>query len=203
MRRPRHCHRWRQAGLITALGPRNVGVYFNLVAERQGPQTQRAEAVGKLLRRPVLVVGGTALHAHGWTTQQHHTLQLAVPVTREVRSLPTLDHGIRLLPRSVRHFRRLAEGAAPGVEGFLVAAPEMALADAVLAEARGTGARQGRTMGWTPTPDEIEPDSEGAWELVRAALLRLGALPEEAAKLLQPFHETLGDACRAGSTVAL
>lgn len=184
------CSRWKRAGLVSALGPRNVGVFFNLIADPNGLLTRRAEALQRLLRRPAVLVGPMALHAHGWTTQRPHRLQLAVPITREVRSLPTLDHGLRLLPRSIRWFSALAETAEPGVESFLVALPEMALADALLASSRRIGARAGRTMGWEPSPDEtdVDPGDAPAWASVRSALLTLGASAQEADALLQPYR---------------
>lgn len=175
----KYAHRWCKAGYLEPLGGK-VGTWFNLVADRKGPETRLAEAVSLLMRRPALVVGGKALLAHGWTTQRHVLTSLAVPITREVRTLPRLDHGLELLPRSLRWFRRIAEGAEPGVGGFLVARPEIALADALLAEARETGRTSGHAMSWNPVPDEIcfDDDDEDAAATLRA-LTRIGATQEE------------------------
>ena len=65
-----YCARWKRAGMVSALGPRNVGVFFNLITDPKGPLSRRAQAIEKLLRRPAVVVGLTALHAHGWTSQR-------------------------------------------------------------------------------------------------------------------------------------
>lgn len=178
-----YAHRWKQAGLLSPLGGK-VGVWFNLIADREGPRTRRAEAVSLLLARPALVVGGKALHAHGWTTQRHTILPLAVPIARESKTLPKLDHGIELLPRSLRWFRALAEGAEPGIEGFMVARPEMALADALLSFARRTGAAAGRSMTWQPTMDEIcfDDDERDARDVI-SALGKLGASKEEISQI--------------------
>jgi hypothetical protein len=178
-----YAYRWVKAGLVVPLG-RKVGMWFNLVVDRTGPQTRRAEAVSFLLRRPALVVGGKALLSHGWTTQRHTVTALAVPIGRTIRSLPQLDHGLELLPRSMRWYRKLSEGAQPGVEGFQVARPEMALADALLADARSLGHGAGHAMTWTPTPDEIcfDDDEEDIAKVFKA-LSDLSASPEEVDKI--------------------
>lgn len=175
-----YCSRWKKAGLVSPLGQKTVGVFFNLIADPNGPVTRRAEAVAKLLRRPFLVVGPAALHAHGWTTQRHHVLHLATPVTSTVRSLPTLDHGIRLLPRSLRWFGKLVNGSEGGIEDFKVANPSFALADALLASPN--------RMDWKPEADEIEIPDDESYTAVSAALAALGAKPDQAAALLDSFQ---------------
>lgn len=193
-RLPVYAHRWKASGLVSPLGERNVGVWFNLVADREGPVTRRREAVDKALNRPSVAVGGAALHAAGWTTQRHSRIALAVPVGRAVRTLPKFGHGIELLPRSMRWFRTLNANVLPDpeVEGFVTATPEMALADALLADRRGLGAASGHVPSWSPVLDEIDPFEDDAWQKVRAALTELRADPAEIEELLEGMGEEPG-----------
>ena len=179
------CLRWKAAEMVSPLAARGVGVYFNLVVDPSGPTTRRQDAVDKALRRPAIVVGGKALHAHGWTTQQHRILHLAVPQAHAARSLPTLDHGIQLLGRSMKWFNVVARGAEIGVESFKVARPAAALADALLSRSkRGIN----DTSSWCPDPDDIEIDDPDGLDETRSVLALLGANDDLADQLLEGFR---------------
>jgi hypothetical protein len=153
--------RWRDSGLAASLGPR-AGVYFNLVKEPDGPRNRLAEAVYKALRAPVVAIGATALHFHGWTTQRPKLFEIAVPVTAKLRSLPTFD-GVNLVARNRHWFSAVAAAQEPGPGGFKVLKPEWALADAI--GVRGTVVTGGKP--WKPDADDIDlPDEDGLAERI-------------------------------------
>jgi hypothetical protein len=194
-----YAYRWKTAGLVSPLGP-SASLWFNLVVDPNGPQARRGEAVVRLLGRPAVVVGGAALHQGGWTTQRHHMLPLAVPIARTQRTLPHLGHNIELLPRSLKWFRSLQMASLPGPDkGVRIALPEMALADALFAQARGTGRSSGHVMSWQVACDEVDLDDEDEdAPKVVAALSKLGASGEEAEELLERFDWDVAPASSPG-----
>lgn len=192
-----YLRRWVAGGLASRFGG---GVYFNLVADREGPARRVAEAVDKLLRLPSVVVGGTALNAGGWTTQVHRRLEIAVPVMRGSLTVPATEHGVVLTPRYPSWFRALrasAPAAAPG--DIPVASPEMALADALLSGRRSLSSRR---QVEAPPPDEIDMGDfgEDAHGRLREAILALGGTEAEADELSAPYADALEDG--AGETLS-
>jgi hypothetical protein len=127
------------------------------------------EAVDKLLGRPVVGIGGYALHYHGWTTQRTHLTEIAVPVSGYERTIPKMKRVV-----AVGHLRDWFNAVLPrsevGVDGFLIAPPEFALVDAI--KTAGTGGL------WNPDPSDIDPPNDvDAVDAVRRI--------EEAAQLLK------------------
>lgn len=168
-----YCWRWRERGLIKPLGPR-VGVHFNLIVDPDASATRLKEAIWKLLRRPCVVIGASALHFQGWTTQRPHQLELAVPVSRDIRSLPELDD-VLLIPRSKEWFQRVSSVLIEGPEGFKTVPAAVALVDVYSPD-------DNQHAAWRPDPDDIDvPDNE-ADDMINdaAALLGIGeALNDE------------------------
>lgn len=138
--------RWADQQLIAQAGPR-AGVYFNLVADRTGPENRVLEAARKLYPSAV-VVGPAVLHAHGWTTQTPHAVDVAIlkaPTARQI-------HGVRFVMRTQAWYRQHAgDLLRSGVDSpFEIDSltPAAALDDA-------------RTAGdvWLPDEDDLEiPD---------------------------------------------
>ncbi len=175
-------HRWRTAGLIESMGPRKAGVHYNLLRDPQGPQTRRDEALWKLLGRFHALTGGPALHAGGWTTQRHRLLEVVTVVTPKMPTVPTGLYGIALQPRPAAWMHELMNAALEAGEtegGIPLLPPAWALADAILAHARQVGPSVNAPLPWLPAPDDVEIDGEEALDTVRAALVALGATPEE------------------------
>lgn len=179
-----YCMRWRKQNLIKQLGPK-VGVFYNILVDRNAHETRRMEALDKYFGFPVVVIGGTALHEHGWTTQIPRQIDIAVPVSRGKTSIPELND-FNAFPRYLRWFHKLKDTAEEGVGGFLVASPAMALADVYLANLRG---RSGG--GWVPDHDDIDLPDEDALEDVRECLRILGANDDEVEELTNPFLEQI------------
>lgn len=110
-----------------------------------------------------LIIGGHALWRHGWTTQIHQLIDVAVP--EEARAVAPSGH--RLHQRSAASISVLLRGAEHCREGWIVA-PEKALADMIMQEGRGGL--------WRPTADELDEDAlEGRREQVEAALQEMGS----------------------------
>lgn len=138
--------RWKEAGLVSSLGER-TGVHFNLLTSPNAPEERRNDAIAYLLPG-ARIVGASALHAAGWTTQIPRSLEIAVPYRRSLPNIPDLQVSTRpklWFATIGRHVLR--EGPIP------VLAPAEALADAW------------RTGSWHPDIDELEWD-----EIDRSAL---------------------------------
>lgn len=183
--------RWSAGGLVSRYGG---GVYFNLIEDRDGPSRREHEALAKLLRRPFLLVGASALGLAGWTTQEHRIKEVAVPVRRGRISLPQVAGGTLLVPRYMSWFGALQSSLPAGaaeVEGIPVAAPEFALADALLSQDL-VEARNRRVH--LPPPDEIDPDvfDEEAAERLVQAMIALGAEEGAAREKAADYLEVAG-----------
>ena len=141
--------RWKEAGLVSSLGPR-AGVHFNLLKDPGAAVTYRMAAIAHLL--PGAVIGGaSAVHAAGWTTQFPRRTELLVPDRRTVPAI----HGAEVATRPLSWFRRARDWILPGGDVPNLD-PAFALADCV---GRGT---------WRPDPDDIEWDEIDPGHLKRA-----------------------------------
>lgn len=97
-------HRWREAGLLQPVGP-SVGLYFNLVRDPDGPKRRIGEAVRR--RYPsAVVIGSSAIHAGGWTTQIPRRISIAIP---HQETVPRMT-GVRLLTRSLIWYSQIQKG---------------------------------------------------------------------------------------------
>lgn len=177
--------RWTKARLAQRFGG---GVYFNLLKDEHGPRNRTAEAINKLVGVPVVVVGGAAITAGGWSTQVHRKIEVAVPVIRGSLTVPHTRGDIVLTPRYTNWFRILAGSADQSAqEGLAMAAPEYALADALLSGRRTISS--GKPV-IAPPPDEIDMGNFGGTELekVRDAMRELGASEQEVGELTSPYE---------------
>ncbi|MCE6958264.1 hypothetical protein LAZ40_04240 [Cereibacter sphaeroides] len=146
--------RWKELGLVASLGER-TGIHFNLLKDPAGPRDRRQEAIAYLLPG-ARIIGASALHAAGWTTQYPRRLEIAVPPRRTLPAIPDVDISQR--PKiwfSTAGRELLRDGHIP------VLAPAEALADAW------------KTGLWRPDPDELEWD-EIDREAVSRAFRRQG-----------------------------
>lgn len=129
--------------MIDPAGPR-LGIYYNLIKDRAG----RSRHLGDLLIREFstpVVIGASAINAHGWTTQMPRHLEIAVPVTHNRRRVPQV-FGAILVPRSLLWYKRIAGHVTnTGLYGLPLLDPEYALADCY--RYRDT---------WVPDPDDID-----------------------------------------------
>jgi hypothetical protein len=144
------CWRWKKAKFVQGLGPRS-GVYYNIFKDPMGPNRRRGEALQKLLGHSPIVVGATALHLAGWTTQRPNRVELCVPRTRDWRVFPKI-HGVLLVSRPRHWFNRIAPYIREGVDGLRALAPEAALIDAMQ--------HGGRGEVWKPSPDDLDVPNE-------------------------------------------
>ena len=182
--------RWTERGLIQRFGG---GVYYNLIKDHEGPSTRLPEAVDKLLRLPVVVVGGAAVHAGGWTTQIHRKIEIAVPVVRGSLTVPATEGNVTLTPRYMDWFMKLAASAeGSGEAGLPVASPEYALADALLSSRRTLSAKRPVEA---PPPDEIDMGEFdfAALERVREAIRDLGGSEQEVAEATAPYESSVSE----------
>jgi hypothetical protein len=197
----RMIHDWRAKGLIRTMGQRKAAVHFNLVRSPDGPGRLLHDACWKLLGRPTVLVGGMALNAGGWTTQLHRIHEVCTGVTAKLPTVPTgMDGiGLRVLPRPPAWMNALirdAERNGEGFGGFPLASPAMALADAVLAHARGVGPGVNAPLPWRPDPDDAEIPDDAAFEAFEEALGALGAAPDEIGRLAEDYRASVFDSDR-------
>ncbi len=96
--------RWRDASLIEPVGP-NAGLYYNLVRDPDGAKQRIGEAIRRRFPAAV-VIGSSAIHAGGWTTQIPRRISVAVPS----ESYGAQMTGVRLLNRSRTWYARIQPG---------------------------------------------------------------------------------------------
>lgn len=98
-----YAKRWKDAGLIRAVGPK-VGVYYNLLVDPQAASTQSLNALRLVF--PEAVIGAeTVLHDAGWTTQIPYKTHVIV---LDRRSVPQID-GFELHRRPRAWFAEFAQ----------------------------------------------------------------------------------------------
>ena len=188
-----YIHRWRRDGLITTIGSRKASVHFNNLKDPSGVNNRKGQALGRLLNRPIVLVGGGVLTGEGWTGQYPAApFDVAVVVTPVSPTVPTETTGnIRIMPRSPQWMIALMENADMHnreESGVSSVSPAMALADALLSNARGTGLRVRASLPWLPEPDDLEHESlpEDYVEQLSECMRNIGASDEEM-ELLNPF----------------
>lgn len=152
--------RWAKAGYVK---PFASGVFFNLVRNPSSPQTHVFEAATRTVRRPMLLIGASALAAAGWTTQMPAGYELAIPTDRNIRGWKRME-GISAEARPVGWFASVVPHAiGGGLRDFDRLPPALALVDAIASAERfselGREERKARlrnaTVTWHPDPDDI------------------------------------------------
>ena len=169
--------KWADAGYVSQFAS---GVYFNLISAPHSPKTEVFEAVERTLRRPVALIGASALSAAGWTTQMPSGYEMAVAVNRYNRTWKNMS-GIATEPRPVVWFENLAKHLVRTEGDFDRLPPAFALVDAIDSgerfealprEARMKLLESGRVT-WHPDPDDIslpiELSPEDAWRQIAEA----------------------------------
>ncbi|MDW9481702.1 hypothetical protein GOB57_23935 [Sinorhizobium meliloti] len=172
--------RWVRAGYIV---PFATGVYFNLVASPKAPQTHVFEAAQRTIRRPMILIGASALRAAGWTTQMPSGYELAIVTDRNIRTWKSMS-GIAAEARSVKWFARVMPFAIKGESTFDRLPPALALVDSIVSAERFAALPketqkqhlENATVTWHPDPDDIcvpvDREPEDVWkEIVEAAEL--------------------------------
>lgn len=139
-----YAKRWKDAGLIRAVGPR-VGVYYNLLVDPQGPSTHSLNAL-RLVFPEAVIAAETVLHDAGWTTQIPFNTQVIV---LDRRTVPQID-GFDLHRRPRKWF----SGFSPDIDqaAFARLSPYGALVDAYQYDGYG-GQRT-----WRPDLDDLQTD---------------------------------------------
>jgi hypothetical protein len=146
--------RWKDVGLVSSLGEK-TGVHFNLLRDPDGPQSRRLDALAYLLPGS-RIIGASALHAAGWTTQFPRSLEIAAPPRRSFPTIPDVEISKRPRDWFSGPGRRIFRmGAIPILD------PATALADAWV------------SGSWRPDPDELEWDEVDV-EALRRAFADLG-----------------------------
>ncbi len=148
---------WARAGMLKPAGPRS-GIYYNLVRDNRGAAAHLGELLIREYATPI-VVGASAIHHFGWTTQMPRVLEVAVPVTRRRRRFMKIDGAI-VVPRPLSWYQKIAGHVSDGPYGLKVLAPQYALADAYR-----------HKDVWVPDPDDIDlsdADENQVAELAKA-----------------------------------
>jgi hypothetical protein len=171
-------YRWKKAGY---LAPFAEEVYFNVAGHRAGPRTHLIEAVEKAQHMPFMMIGLSALHQAGWTTQRPAKPELAVATNSSIRTWRRME-GVTAEGRGVRWFQPAWENSYEGTGGFRYLAAEYALVDAIIAREKFASldrserklAASRNAVIWHPDPDDISvpDDTDGA--ALAAAVIALG-----------------------------
>lgn len=172
--------RWVRAGYIRKFAD---GVYFNLVSSPKAPQTHVYEAAQRTVRRPMVLIGASALRAAGWTTQMPSGYELAIATDRNIRTWKTMAD-IAAEGRTVKWFGKVLPLAVKGEEGFDRLPPALALVDSIASAERFSALSRdaqnqqlkNKLVTWHPDPDDIsipiDREPEDIWaEIVEAAEL--------------------------------
>ena len=129
---------------VKPAGPR-TGLFFNLFLDPRAADNHALAAVKKLYPS-VVVVGAAVLHAHGWTTQIPHVMDVAILSRASVKQID----GINMVERPRQWFVDLMKShdvLAVGTSPFAVESvtPQFALDDA-------------RAYGdlWLPDEDDLD-----------------------------------------------
>lgn len=197
-----YCARWNRDRMVSRFAN---GVYFNLVADPQAKSRRLKEAVDLVVRRPVVLIGASGLHAHGWTTQIPRVTEIAIPVTRNVRNYKRMA-GVIGEGRSIEWFNAVMPLCEPGTDGFLLPPPEYVLADMISERARygekKTDERGGKKPHiWHGDPDDVDIgtyEPEDAIGRIYEAGLKLGVKKE----LLSGYMEDMADLSELASEAA-
>lgn len=174
--------RWVRAGYIA---PFATGVYFNLVASPKAPQTHVFEAAQRTIRRPMLLIGASALRDAGWTTQMPSGYELAIATDRNIRTWKNMA-GIAAEGRSLKWFAKVVPHRIKGEGTFDRLPPGLALVDAIVSAERFAALPkevkkqhlENGTVTWHPHPDDIcvpvGKEPEEVWEEIVEAAEVLG-----------------------------
>lgn len=182
--------RWMRSGYVK---PFSFGICFNVVAYPKSPQTHVFEAASRALRRPVALIGASALHTAGWTTQMPTGYELAIACDRNVRRWKRME-GITAEARSTSWFAAVIPYLLRTPNGFDRLPPALALVDAIASEEKFAllspddrrEHHKNGTVTWHPHADDIslplDREPEEIWrEIV------------EAAEILEVPYETVRD----------
>nr|WP_250808224.1 hypothetical protein [Neorhizobium tomejilense] len=174
--------RWVRAGYVSQFAKE---VYFNLIVAPKAPETHVFEAAQRTLRRPMMLVGASALSAAGWTTQMPAGRELAVVVNRDVRTWRRMA-GFTAEARTMTWYDRIAEHVIRKEDDFDVLPPALALVDSIAAAARFNALpanvraehQDNGTVNWHPDPDDIcvplDRDPDDVWQELQEAAVVLG-----------------------------
>lgn len=170
--------RWADAGYIRQFA---YGTYFNLIKSPQGPQTHVFEAAQRVVRRPMVLVGASALRDGGWTTQMPSGYELAIATDRNIRTWKRMA-GITAEPRLMKWFAKVSQFTIRSDGDFDRLPPAFALVDTIASAGRYASlSREAREelmgigrVNWHPHPDDIslpvDKDPREAWdEMIEAA----------------------------------
>lgn len=155
----RYITRWKRSGFVSSLGER-TGVHFNLLKNPDAPRDLFLHAVGHVFPGAVLV-GATALHASGATTQIPVSLDIAIPYRPSYPAIP----GIDIVTRPRAWFRSVHDTLVKDRTLPRLTA-ELALADACV------------NGGWRPDPDDIEFDEIDSDLLKKAFAMFNAEIPD-------------------------
>jgi hypothetical protein len=133
---------WRKAGLVKSLGGRS-DVHMNLVRNRQA----NPEAALRRAYPQAVKVGVDVLREAGWTTQIAARIDVAVPTTSSLYTLP----GFAITTRTAPWFQWVAPGTDKVQHGIDRLQPAWALAD-MLARAQDRRVRN----AWLPDPEDLD-----------------------------------------------
>jgi hypothetical protein len=161
-------YRWKKAGYLS---PFAEEVYFNVAGHRAGPERHLLQAVEKAQHMPFVMIGLSALHEAGWTTQRPAKPELAIATNSTIRTWRRME-GVTAEGRGVRWFQTAWENSYEGTGGFRYLAPEYALVDVVVARERFSQldrsqkkeARDRNAVIWHADPDDVSlpDDADGA-----------------------------------------
>lgn len=154
-----YIRRWKQSGFVSSLGER-TGVHFNLLRNPDAGSEHLLPAVRMLFPGAVLV-GASAIHMAGATTQIPARPQVAIPWRP---SYPKVE-GVDLSTRSIRWFRSVHQDLVRDTDLPRLPA-ELALAD------------DWQNGDWRPDPDDIDWDEVESTRLEEAFARMGGSIPE-------------------------
>jgi hypothetical protein len=200
-------YRWKKAGY---LAPFSEEVYFNVAGHRAGPERHLLQAVEKAQHMPFIMIGLSALHDAGWTTQRPAKPELAIATNSTIRTWRRME-GVTAEGRGVRWFQTAWENSYEGMGGFRYLTPEYALVDVVVARQRFSdleraqkkNLRERNAVIWHADPDDISLPDNADGELLAAAVSAFRADPDLVRSYLEEvdgwdiiadqFNEALGE----------
>lgn len=186
-------YRWKKAGYLASFAEE---VFFNVLGHRAGPAEYLLEAVEKAQHMPFLMIGLSALHEAGWTTQRPSKAELAIATNSKIRTWRRME-GVTAEGRGVRWFQTAWQNSFEGTGGFRYLVPEFALVDMISARSRFSemdrsqkkALRDRNAVIWHADPDDISPPDDANGALVALAVSAFGADVDAARDFLEGMED--------------
>ena len=180
-----YINRWMNKGFVKPIGPR-AGVYFNLVRDPNASE-RLPEALQLLLQIPRVLIGGSALSWHGWTSRPSSVLELAVPISPKQRTYPQVN-GVALIGRTMTWWNSMGFHCRQREDEMHVLDPAYALVDALATKPL----HRSKAFAWRPAPEDIKRPEGMTAKDFRSVVLEAASVLKADERQISNFIDSVG-----------